>query len=370
MGGFKKKGPRHKIGNLTKHGKTRLADRMRISKRRAETQADMAKRRGVKYEFTKDKLRDYISWRTYKRKEVCGYQDFYIYNNYLFIFVDGNLVTAWELPDELKNPEFIDIKQITKNKKKPFTRDILQPYLAKIRAQNGADGAKPSTKKAKKSKTFVNPTTKETVSKSLGTSKPSTVNNEYTDFSFVNEINFKKPVDDNKYTKELVNVLENDEYLWDHVACPIRFAIENVLSHGELLEVYKFAQKNNIDTSYIFRYWFKFAAKLTKRLAKELDEVHFPYSMIKKIEKAAYAAIFFSYDKDIEEYATRTCDIDNIKEYTGEEAFIFPNYYSVKYWREYFNINFDFYKYKSGYRKIKHYCKPPELEALLGGYDF
>lgn len=103
----------------TKHGKSRLVTRMNLSKKRANTMSKLAISKGVGHEDTVGDLSAYLYKLFSKHHTKNEGVMFRIYNDFIFIFKRGKLITSWELPEHLKKRKFITEKGL--RDKKPFT---------------------------------------------------------------------------------------------------------------------------------------------------------------------------------------------------------------------------------------------------------
>ncbi len=89
------------MGNLTKHGERRIAERIGASNNAAQRNVKKALHNGIKIEETTGALFD---WLMGKKSMHRGSYTLTIYKNNLYIFSCTNtLITVYPLPDHLKN---------------------------------------------------------------------------------------------------------------------------------------------------------------------------------------------------------------------------------------------------------------------------
>lgn len=133
----------------TKHGKARLTKRMGVSKNRAATITKLAMRKGVPHSGTCGELRNYLNRLYLKHKDIYSGTDFRIYQDFVFIFKRGKLVTSWELPNNYKFRKYIYKKAISG--KKPF-KDSTDPEGLPTEHEAKSLNLKPKSKSKKNHK--------------------------------------------------------------------------------------------------------------------------------------------------------------------------------------------------------------------------
>lgn len=83
---------------VTRHGEKRIRERIGVSKKGAERQAEMALERGLSHGQMKGSLHKWVTsvaMKEYRRGQ------YYIYNNKLFIYKSSLLITVIPVPSNL-----------------------------------------------------------------------------------------------------------------------------------------------------------------------------------------------------------------------------------------------------------------------------
>lgn len=86
---------------VTTHGKNRMRERCGIPKRAAERNAQLAFDRGLTYDRTHGKLREYID----RRSDTTNITDIRVWDGNIYVFYGETLLTVYPIPRSILGKE-------------------------------------------------------------------------------------------------------------------------------------------------------------------------------------------------------------------------------------------------------------------------
>ena len=98
---------------VTTHGKNRMKERCGIPKRAAERNAQMAFDKGLTYEKTHGKLREYID----NKRNTSNITDIRVWNGSIYVFHGETLLTVYPIPRKIYGKEHKNVIRAKEGKK-------------------------------------------------------------------------------------------------------------------------------------------------------------------------------------------------------------------------------------------------------------
>lgn len=122
------------VPNITKHSVKRIRQRLGLNKKAVEKLAGEAFELGRKPGDYSGSMRKYLDWLSYHNEEARQ-SDLRVHSHYVFIYRNATLITAFLLPNHLKNRKAANAQN---RHKKIQTRD--RELAAESRGKGGVIG--------------------------------------------------------------------------------------------------------------------------------------------------------------------------------------------------------------------------------------